>query len=184
MVNTNFALYRHISTLKYCIIILGILKEGEQMINNKFFLNDRGFTLLEVLLSITLLGILLISLLSFFNQAYSYTKKNEDKTIGINVARNVLHYIEQQDFDLIKSKFLSGITSSEDKVVVTVEDCLHFDEDVCKSFLSSTINNTNFHSTIELKLPSNQNLEDYLIEVIVHVNWGNQTTSVRGHIKK
>ncbi len=73
------------------------------MLNHNHFRNERGFTLLEVLLSITILGIVIISFLSFFNQAYSYTKKNEDKTVGINVARNVLYYMEQQDYTRMKS---------------------------------------------------------------------------------
>ena len=55
-----------------------------------FMNNQKGISLLEVLLSITILSIITLSILSFFNQAYDYTKRNEDKTVGINVARNVL----------------------------------------------------------------------------------------------
>ena len=71
-------------------------------LNKKNLQNQSGFTLVEVLLSITLLGIVLISFLGLFNQAYSYTNKNENKTVGINVARNVLYYFEQQDYTAIE----------------------------------------------------------------------------------
>lgn len=83
--------------------------------------NRKGLTLIEVLLSITILGIIATSFLSFFNQAYSYTKKNEDKTVGINVARNVLNYFEQQDFDLIKDAYLSD--SSIEYKDILIDNC-------------------------------------------------------------
>ena len=92
--------------------------------NNKYLRNQTGLTLLEVLLSITILGIVLISFLSFFNQAYSYTNKNENKTIGINVARNVLYYIEQQDFTSIEKIYFPEESSAP--IDLTIENCTDY----------------------------------------------------------
>lgn len=163
--------------------------------------NRKGLTLIEVLLSITILGIIATSFLSFFNQAYSYTKKNEDKTVGINVARNVLNYFEQQDFDLIKDAYLSDssieykdiqIDNCDDKTS-SITDTVFSDPVACKSFFTTKVNNVDFLAHVKFtrdifdnENPSKAkpNLQEQLIGVEVKVDWNNQTTTVRGLIKK
>lgn len=158
----------------------------------KMLKNNQGLTLIEVLVSITLLGIVLTTFLSFFNQAYSYTKKNQDKTVGINVARNVLYYLEQQDYHLIQAQYFSGITPPE-KVPLTIGNCTDpvFDSVVCKGFFSSKVNNVDYTASVNLtrdvKDDTNQlkpDLTMYLTGVEVEVKWGNQAAKVRGLIKK
>lgn len=153
-------------------------------LNNKYFKNESGLTLIEVLLSITILGIVLTSFLSFFNQAYSYTKMNEDKTVGINVARNVLYYFEQQDFTSIEKLYLSG--DNPPPVNLKKENCSDsvFDLDVCKGFFSTEINNTEFET--EVTLQRHPKLAEYLIPVTVTVRWDEdkKSATVEGVIKK
>ncbi|MDZ5470800.1 type II secretion system protein (plasmid) [Bacillus sp. 31A1R] len=159
------------------------------MINSNFFRNDAGLTLLEVLLSISILGILFISILAFFNQAYSYTKVNENKTVGINVARNVLHYVEQQDFQTFKN-YLE--TPSVDKITIrscsekssNTPDNLYFsDADICNGFFSNKINNVTF--TTEVILSEHPIHPEYLISALVRVKWGDhdQEAIAEGLIK-
>ncbi|MDQ0156131.1 type IV pilus modification PilV family protein [Robertmurraya andreesenii] len=165
---------------------------------SKILKNRRGLTLLEVLLSITILGIVVTSFLSFFNHAYSYTKKNEDKTVGINVARNVLNYFEQQDYGKIKDTYFSD-SLSEDEVTITKASCedqipgkleiFFHDRDACKKFFTPEINNVEFSPTVKFTRDLSSNgdkpdLRDQLIGVEVEVEWNKQTTSVRGLIKK
>ncbi|ETI70297.1 prepilin-type N-terminal cleavage/methylation domain-containing protein [Neobacillus vireti] len=155
--------------------------------------NQQGLTLIEVLVSITLLGIVLTTFLSFFNQAYSYTKKNQDKTIGINVARNVLYYMEQQDYNRFQALYFPGKNPPK-KVQLTFENCKDpaFDSvAVCEGFFSTTINNVNYSAivtlTSDVKVDNNQISHDltmYLTGVEVEVKWANQTATVRGLIKK
>ena len=156
------------------------------LLNNNYLKNERGLTLLEVLLSITILGIVLMSFLSFFSQAYSYTKKNEDKTVGINVARNVLYYFEQQDFDRIDKAYFPEVEEFEikcdDKLPGSEETV--FEPSVCENFVSTKINNTEFTTTVKLK--EHESLNEYLIPVKISVTWGQpeQTAFVEGVIKK
>jgi len=158
-------------------------------LNDKNIHSENGLTLIEVLLSITILAIILTSFLSFFNQAYSYTKKNEDKTIGINVARNVLYYMEQQDYET----FSNYISKNSDVSTMTYNSCtdssLNFSVEeakVCQGFFSTTINNTPFGTTVTLQ--EHDSLSDYLIPVKVTVTWNEnrnqQTATVEGVIKK
>jgi type II secretory pathway pseudopilin PulG len=56
-----------------------------------FLKNEKGITLLEVLLSITILSIIFISFMSFFPQMGFMNKQNEDKTQAVNIAKQILN---------------------------------------------------------------------------------------------
>ncbi|MGG0716307.1 type II secretion system protein [Robertmurraya massiliosenegalensis] len=160
---------------------------------------EKGLTLIEVLISITILGIIMTSFLSFFNQAYSYTKTNEDKTVGINVARNVLYYFEQQDFKKIKENYFSHETIMEKEI--STDNCRDIvngetvfdDPTVCESFFDTKVNEVDYKSKVrftknilDFENPDRDkpNLQDQLIGVEITVQWGNHTADVRGLIKK
>lgn len=151
------------------------------MTTGKFFRNDRGFTLLEVLLSITILSIVIISFLAFFNQAYSYTKQNEDKTVFINVARNVLYYMEQQDYAEMNTYL--GTDSTKE---ITSDDCtkLTLRAGNCGDFFASEVNSIPVTTTVQLN--KHDELSDHLISVTVFVKWNDnkREASVEGVIKK
>lgn len=70
------------------------MKAGEYMKFFKILSSSKGLTLIEVLVSLTILSIILLGIMNFFNQAYSYTNSNQKKTAAINVARNALTYMD------------------------------------------------------------------------------------------
>lgn len=151
---------------------------------------QQGFTLIEVLVSLTILGIVSVSILTFFNQAYDYTKRNESKTVGVNVARNVLFYIEQQNFDSMNQKYLNELTEQQ----LTINNCSDkmpnedtnvFEPKVCEGFFSTKINNIQFETIVTLMKHPEEELQNYVIPVTVEVQWGeNQRTTVEGVIQK
>lgn len=61
-----------------------------------------GFTLIEVLVSITIFSIILLGMMTFFTNGLSYVKENESKTVATQVARNVMNYIEKQDYRVME----------------------------------------------------------------------------------
>ncbi|MCC3647491.1 type II secretion system protein [Cytobacillus oceanisediminis] len=67
--------------------------------------SSEGLTLVEVLLSLTILGIVLMGTMKFFSQAYTFTNMNEKKTAAVNVARNALMHIEKENFIEVRDKF-------------------------------------------------------------------------------
>lgn len=71
----------------------------------KVLSSSKGLTLIEVLLSLTILGIILMGSMKFFSQAYSYTNMNQKKTAAVNVARNALMYIEKESFIMVRNAF-------------------------------------------------------------------------------
>jgi len=60
-------------------------------VNN--FKNNNGFTLIEVLASITILGIVLTVFLSFFSNSMTFSVKTEDTLTAINLAEKELHNV-------------------------------------------------------------------------------------------
>lgn len=153
-----------------------------------FMNNQKGLSLLEVLISITILSILTITILSFFNQAYDYTKRNQDKTVGINVARNILYYIEQQDYQDIYDTYTTELNplGTDPKIELTKASCSKFSSNtkVCEDFFSTRINNAQFDTTVTISQPNDPLLQGYLFPVKVTVTWNNQTATVEGGIKK
>ena len=137
--------------------------------------HNNGFTLIEVLLAVAILGILSISMMSFFSQSYQYTKNNESKTVGINVARNVLNYIERQEFSKMKDLTPSTFTSDTCPSDVLIG---------CSDVLKTTVNDVNYEATVSLSPHTDAELENLLIAVEVNIKWNEKSTSVKGVIKK
>jgi hypothetical protein len=51
----------------------------------------------------------------FFHQGYDYTIRNQNKTVGINVARNAIMHLQSEGFLEVREKF-STKTSIEQLV--------------------------------------------------------------------
>ncbi|MBG9543567.1 hypothetical protein ABE29_12425 [Cytobacillus firmus] len=75
------------------------------MIYKKLLTGSKGLTLVEVLVSLTILGIVLMGTMKFFSQAYTYANMNEKKTAAVNVARNALMHIEKENFIEVREEF-------------------------------------------------------------------------------
>lgn len=78
------------------------LKDRWRMMRNR----EQGFTLIEVLAAIVILSIVSLVLTSYFTNALSYSKSNQNKTIMVNLARNALFYMEKQDFTEMQEFFV------------------------------------------------------------------------------
>jgi prepilin-type N-terminal cleavage/methylation domain-containing protein len=66
---------------------------------------ESGFTLVEVLASIVILGIILTTFFGFFSQSLLFSSKNEEDLQAINLARKTLVVLQQ-----LKKVNLSGDT--------------------------------------------------------------------------
>ncbi|MDQ0269993.1 type IV pilus modification PilV family protein [Cytobacillus purgationiresistens] len=62
---------------------------------NKFFLNEKGVSLIEIMLSMTILSIVLVSFLAVFSQMMNQSSKIEDRLTAIHMAEKL--YIENKN---------------------------------------------------------------------------------------
>ncbi|WP_394233119.1 prepilin-type N-terminal cleavage/methylation domain-containing protein [Niallia oryzisoli] len=84
--------------------------------------NNRGFTLLEILAAIVILGIILTVFFQFFLLSQKATTGNEDKLVAVNIAEGVLEKIRngqygeitgQGNYDITDCSLYSGVTKDE-----------------------------------------------------------------------
>ncbi|MCD7032904.1 prepilin-type N-terminal cleavage/methylation domain-containing protein [Metabacillus sp. GX 13764] len=168
--------------------------------NFRKLLNEKsGFTLIEVLASIVVFSIITFAMLQFFTHAYSYTKKSEDQTLGIYVARNMMNYLEKQSFSNLKTRYQDplkdgdslriGADRCNDKMPGTGEPVFSYAEGRnaaadCARMFSMNINNQIYKVdfTIEKKKNWDETKKKYLLPVKVAVTWGNQTAELGGYV--
>ncbi|WP_449601483.1 type IV pilus modification PilV family protein [Paenibacillus sp. Marseille-Q9583] len=165
---------------------------------------EKGFTLIEVLAAIVILSIVSLVLTSYFTNAMSYSKSNQNKTIMVNLARNALFYVEKQDFKkmwdyLTENDSLEATKCQKDKDdSVKCDAYMQLVEDttILNQVLNPAINGVKYQIDIEyqreLHNPSSspspsdsdeQKMAAYLLPVLVKVSRvdsssGPQTQSV------
>ncbi|UGB29692.1 MULTISPECIES: type IV pilus modification PilV family protein [Bacillaceae] len=161
----------------------------------KLFTYNKGFTLIEVLLSIVIFSILTLGMLALFSQAMTYTQKSENDTLGVYAARNMLNFMEQQSFNTIKKDYVDALTDEGEgsTVMITNEVCpIWFNGDSdeikkkrerCYITFSPNLNNRQLNVSVELKKHTDSTLQTSLIPMKILVEWdeGNES-SLEGFI--
>lgn len=167
---------------------------------------ENGFTLIEILAAIVILAIVSLVLTSYFTNAMSYSKSNQNKTIMVNLARNALFYVEKQDFD-----FLDEYFRKKGNMDIRADQCYRigpenlfcdsykdiFNTEVLANVLNPSINGVQYHIDIlyQKKLddsassdPTQQVMAKYLLPVNVRVRDSGRNnekvseTTVEGYI--
>lgn len=60
--------------------------------------NNKGLTLVEILAALVVLGIVLVSFMSFFTQSAKFTAHNDEKLTAVQVAEEIVAEVRQGDF--------------------------------------------------------------------------------------
>jgi prepilin-type N-terminal cleavage/methylation domain-containing protein len=152
----------------------------------KKFGNERGMTLVEVLVSLVILTILFTGAMQFFSQAYSYTSMNQNKTVGINVARNAMSFMEKQSFMEMKETFNKD-SSKQLKIFICQNEYRYMDNLLPPPPCTLvSLNNTAFDITVLYGPESSADYDPYLIPITVQVDWERNgqdfSTSLEGTI--
>ncbi|WP_157796248.1 prepilin-type N-terminal cleavage/methylation domain-containing protein [Bacillus xiapuensis] len=155
---------------------------------------EKGVTLLELLLALTILSIVLLSFTRFFFQAGTYNQSNQSKTVATNVARNVLMYMEKQPFIKVRHDFGPALLDTKKRNDYAYELYLcgsgyqYFEPNKpknagCKPI---SINNESYHVKIYPEKMDEPEKRKYYIPITVEVSWGaddKKTTALDGTIK-
>ncbi|MER2060024.1 MAG: prepilin-type N-terminal cleavage/methylation domain-containing protein [Niallia sp.] len=67
-----------------------------------FIQNDKGISLIEILVSIVLLGILITSFLTFFPQVSSFNQKTDERLTSVTIAKSWLVQAQNSESTLYK----------------------------------------------------------------------------------
>ncbi|MDE3839785.1 prepilin-type cleavage/methylation domain-containing protein [Bacillus methanolicus] len=143
--------------------------------------SSKGFTLIEILTSLTILGIILIGCMKFFTQAYSYTNMNQKKTAAINVARNAMMYIENESFIEIREKFKKNPEEELTLMICSNSEDKDEPNDPYGKFWKGetpgpscspiTINNVKYDVKIQANSDKNDYDRNYILPITVKVEW-------------
>ena len=177
------------------------MKAGAGVKHIKIVKNNRGITLIELLVSITILGIVLLSFMNFFLQSSTYTNNNQKKTVGVNVARNVLMFMEKQNFletrnyfhdvnagtEPSKENFLKLFICDDQYVTFSNSSTKTEINDSCPNKKNIMINGLEYETAIYSEEVTNPDEMDYYIPITIKVRWDindrEYSTSVDGKIK-
>ena len=167
-----------------------ILKEADKMKVKKILSNSKGLTLVELLASLTILGIIIIGSMQFFTQAYTYTNMNQKKTAAVNVARNALMFIEKESFIATRDKFEKDPTEEISILLCNNKYKMFWKNEIagtdCKSI---NINNIDYNVVIKAEETPDSSKKNYLyyIPLKATVSWSfngkDHSTEVEGDIK-
>lgn len=61
--------------------------------------NENGLTLVEILAALVILGIVLVSFMSFFTQSAKFTAVNYEKLTAVQVAEDVISNVRENSLD-------------------------------------------------------------------------------------
>ncbi|WP_040207769.1 type IV pilus modification PilV family protein [Neobacillus jeddahensis] len=148
--------------------------------------NSRGLTLIEVLISLTILGIISIGIMNFFSQAYSFTNSNQKKTNAINVARNAMMYMEKQSFIQTMKDFEDHPTKERALFICNERYTLFWKGDpIDTGCIPISINKIDY--TVSIRSNKEEEYKAFILPLIVKVEWSiNQkkySTELEGVIK-
>lgn len=161
----------------------------------EFVKNSNGFTLIEVIASIALFTILTTSSLYIFQTAFFQTNQTQVKTSALNVARNTLMFMENQNFIKMRNNFekLPESESMEIKLCdsnYAIATEVHYKKECTKpaSYQPITIDGVEFN----VKVYANEKAEEskafypFYIPIRIVVSWdlkGTHSVELKGDIK-
>ncbi|WML47371.1 prepilin-type N-terminal cleavage/methylation domain-containing protein [Neobacillus sp. PS3-34] len=119
--------------------------------------NQNGFTLLEVLLSIVLLGIILTSFAGLFAQSAEFTKRNDQKLTAVQISQKVVNIIEE---NVTKQSLIDdNIVDSAGKVIggSRILSQAEIEDDISQTLnpgfiVSAVITNSSAENLIQYKI--------------------------------
>jgi prepilin-type N-terminal cleavage/methylation domain-containing protein len=133
-----------------------------------------GVTLLELLVSLTILSILLLSITRFFFQAGTFNTVNESRTVALNVARNALMFMEKQSFVEMRytfenpgtKKWIKMCPDDQGEKVYSLQSSAA-DKSACSNI---SVNDGTYEVTVTSNAV-NEETKKYYIPVTVKVRW-------------
>jgi prepilin-type N-terminal cleavage/methylation domain-containing protein len=137
--------------------------------------SDKGFSLIEVLVSLSILSISVIFISNFFIQANEISAGNNRKLVAANLARMTLDRVQQNPESY-------GIKVPKEKDVFSTSNCHDLPSDECKKLYSTKINETKYEISLYINEDSDKEEEMNLLPVTVTISYLNKETSVEGYV--
>lgn len=147
--------------------------------------NNNGFTLVEILVSITLLMMVGVTFFQFFIFSQKATTYNKEKLVAINLSQSVLEQIKnsRDAYPEITEEDVHNSASYPKRY--DLETVCPSGNAKCIEKYEKTINHVTYQIIIEVgkELDESNGLPIHPVEVKVYYPQGNEPSSVKGLIK-
>lgn len=142
----------------------------EVAMKKPLFKNSRGFTLVEVLASITILAIVMLTVGAILANNAGVTKKADDSLSALQIATGILRAYQKKNFNEVQQ--MANTTQQAD-----IQSVLGLD---------SAAEISGYKAYVSVSLPADSSLSDRLLLVKVKVDTGNnpKPVEVKGYVKK
>lgn len=138
-----------------------------------------GFSLVEVLLSLVILSIIVVTFLDFFVFTNKTAVKNNDQLIAIHLAKSTMERIKLDPFSFIDAPVNNqNLTSS----VYTIDNCPNPDPKQCELLFAPTINDRAYEIQVTVS-QNNQEKKVGLLNVLVNVNAIDSETPISSSVE-
>jgi len=134
---------------------------------------NKGFTLLEVLVSLVILSIIILTFSSIFVFSTRTAVSNNDDLVAVNLAKATLEKIEHDPYKYINDPNTGSVNYETDPVTFDKNNC-PANNSACQSLFSQISNNKTFSISVTASQKSttgDKNLK--LINVVVEVKLDN-----------
>lgn len=125
MINFGILIYIFLSLFIHCYIVVLSCFTFER---NDFMIiirSEKGVTLIEVIASITILSIVLISIFNFFPQMGFMNKQNEDKIEGVNYTKQIMvKWKNSEEVRMLVPNNLENLSKTKE----SANDYIYYDE--------------------------------------------------------
>ena len=115
-----------------------------------FISNERGLTLIELLASIIILSIVILTFLSFFTNAFRFNAINSDSIQAMNIAREQQAMIKENDSD-IHQLLVNNSLTAEAAIRLHVNNSIEKTEKNGKDYYILKSTNTDYDITIAIE---------------------------------
>jgi len=150
----------------------------------EFYRNEKGVTIIEVLASIVILSIILLTTMRFFPQMGLINNHNEDKSKAINIAKEILiNWQESSDVKwfLVKTDRVTGFTSTDPKVAFST---FNFDANYYYFETSKDIYNVHIKISKSPETSSRLSSVNRIDVQLLNKKDGNVVSETLGYVKK
>jgi prepilin-type N-terminal cleavage/methylation domain-containing protein len=153
------------------------------MLKSKNTIKNKGFTLIEVLASIVLLSILILTFSNSFVFSNRTAVSNNDNLAAVNLAKATLEKIKNDPYMYINDPKTGNIDYENNPITFNINNC-PINNRPCQNLFSVTINNKTYNISITASqnaAKGDKNLN--LINVLVQVNSVNSTPIISSKIE-
>jgi prepilin-type N-terminal cleavage/methylation domain-containing protein len=138
-------------------------------------LSEKGFSLIEVLVSLSILSVSVIAISNFFLQSGEISAGNNRKLVATNLARMTLDRVQQN-----YASYGIKVPTGEDTFSLSL--CHDLPSDECENLYSTIINNTKYEITLSIKESTEKEVDMNLLPVTVTISYLDKQTSVEGYV--